>query len=306
MGSYSPTHARTPLSPRSAIAGLLDRVRRDHVPTAQAQSSANLWRSSILVAPPSTCTAPTTPTNLVQRSSACASPPWPEAFDGVAAFPCTGSSSRAQTARTRFASRPWILLTRPRPLLRVQSTYATSSRSTCRSAPMALALHARRAHTHPQRTMRLRTRAHGALTPATMSRLFLTGPPQMVPTADEPAPPPPTSPWVILGSIPRVAEDEAVPDICRAPAGVAPDSALPRPRRRHRRRAPLRTTTRRSPSSKPRRGRYYAVADLLPLIGSDTAHLRCFFSDLGEWVDRQARLRIPARQGVAVDGWSLA
>ncbi|WVZ60282.1 hypothetical protein U9M48_010328 [Paspalum notatum var. saurae] len=180
-------------------------------------------------------------------------------------------------------------------------------------------------HLRDQLALRMPLRAHGAgparptraHTPPAHNALAHTrpwrthtrdnrGPPQMAPTADEPAPPPPTSPWVILGSIPRVAEDEAVPDICRAPAGVAPDSALPRPRRRHRRRAPLRTTTRRSPSSKPRRGRYYAVADLLPLIGSDTAHLRCFFSDLGEWVDRQARLRIPARQGVAVDGWSLA
>ncbi|KAF8758076.1 hypothetical protein HU200_010739 [Digitaria exilis] len=42
-------------------------------------------------------------------------------------------------------------------------------------------------------------------------------------------------------------------------------------------------------------GRGFMVAELLPLIGSDTAQLLCYSSDVGEWVDKHVRYPLPAR-----------
>ncbi|KAG2584764.1 hypothetical protein PVAP13_6KG341100 [Panicum virgatum] len=39
----------------------------------------------------------------------------------------------------------------------------------------------------------------------------------------------------------------------------------------------------------------FMVAELLPLIGSDTANLRCYSSDVGEWVDKCVRYPLPPR-----------
>jgi hypothetical protein len=39
----------------------------------------------------------------------------------------------------------------------------------------------------------------------------------------------------------------------------------------------------------------YVVAVLLPLVGSDTAHLRCYSSDVGEWVDKNVHYPLPPR-----------
>ncbi|CAL5013272.1 unnamed protein product [Urochloa decumbens] len=39
----------------------------------------------------------------------------------------------------------------------------------------------------------------------------------------------------------------------------------------------------------------YMVAELLPLFGDDTAHLRCYSSDVGEWVDKRVRYPLPPR-----------
>ncbi|WVZ92322.1 hypothetical protein U9M48_038397 [Paspalum notatum var. saurae] len=188
----------------------------------------------------------------------------------------------------------------------------------------------------------------------------------MAPTADEPAPPP-TSPWVILGSIPRVAEDEsatgaadlslalaAPPRVsrltvspCVFPARPTPrnfpfvlaadasgllllSAILPAPltpvhidRPGHREFCWRDTDPRylvldaatgaalRLPDPDPQEpiqhqalvgvvpcpggGGRYAVAELLPLIGSDRADLRCYLSDVGEWVTKDVRYPLPPR-----------
>jgi hypothetical protein len=44
-----------------------------------------------------------------------------------------------------------------------------------------------------------------------------------------------------------------------------------------------------------RPGGGYMVAELLPLIGTDEADLRCYSSDLGEWVNKEVHYPLPAR-----------
>jgi hypothetical protein len=39
----------------------------------------------------------------------------------------------------------------------------------------------------------------------------------------------------------------------------------------------------------------FMVAELLPIIGSDRANLRCYSSDVGEWVDKRVRYPLPPR-----------
>ncbi|CAL5005493.1 unnamed protein product [Urochloa decumbens] len=45
----------------------------------------------------------------------------------------------------------------------------------------------------------------------------------------------------------------------------------------------------------PGGGGRYMVAELVPIFGSDEATLRCYSSDLGEWVDKRVRYPLPAR-----------
>ncbi|CAL5005492.1 unnamed protein product [Urochloa decumbens] len=45
----------------------------------------------------------------------------------------------------------------------------------------------------------------------------------------------------------------------------------------------------------PGGGGRYLVAELVPFFGSDKADLRCFVSDIGEWVDKRVRYPLPAR-----------
>ncbi|CAL5005498.1 unnamed protein product [Urochloa decumbens] len=45
----------------------------------------------------------------------------------------------------------------------------------------------------------------------------------------------------------------------------------------------------------PGGGGGFMVAELLPLIGSDKAHLRCYSSDVGKWVDKRVRYPLPPR-----------
>ncbi|CAO2207151.1 unnamed protein product [Urochloa humidicola] len=46
--------------------------------------------------------------------------------------------------------------------------------------------------------------------------------------------------------------------------------------------------------SPPGSGGRYMVAELVPFFGGETANLRCFASDLGEWVDKRVRYPLPA------------
>ncbi|CAL5001415.1 unnamed protein product [Urochloa decumbens] len=193
--------------------------------------------------------------------------------------------------------------------------------------------------------------------------------PPMTPTADGPASPPPgtTSPWVILGSIPRVAQGAgaATKDMSLALAApprmssltvserVFPDRPTPQsfpfvlaadPSGLLLLSAILATPPRRVVIDRPggfravhwkdTDPRYYVldaatgaafrlpapapqesiehqalvgvlpipgegggfmVAELLPLIGSDKAHLRCYSSDVGKWVDKRVRYPLPPR-----------
>ncbi|KAG0524670.1 LOW QUALITY PROTEIN: hypothetical protein BDA96_07G231500, partial [Sorghum bicolor] len=199
---------------------------------------------------------------------------------------------------------------------------------------------------------------------------FPRSPPNIT-TAADPATPPPTSPWVILGSIPRVAEIEGAADVSlalTAPPRVSRLSISPRvfPDRPTPQSfpfvlatdpsgllllsaildAPLTRVdvdrpdaTRRSmywrdddpryfvldaatgsalrlpdPASQepvehqallgllacPGGAGRYVVSELLPLIGSDTvkpytATLRCYYFDVGEWVQKSVRYPLPPR-----------
>ncbi|TKW11005.1 hypothetical protein SEVIR_6G205700v4 [Setaria viridis] len=219
----------------------------------------------------------------------------------------------------------------------------------------------------PTKTHFLPTRRHSSAAAAT------TEPPQMAPTADGPTPPG-TSPWVILGSIPRVAppggvgaDDEAGADVSLALAApprvsrlavsehVFPDRPTPQsfpfvlaadrsgllllsailstpPRRvvidrpghqsvhwedtdpRYYVLDAATGAASRLPDPAPQEtiehqalvglvacpgaaggGGGFMVAELLPLIGSDKAHLRCYSSDVGEWVDKRVRYPLPPR-----------
>ncbi|CAD6246143.1 unnamed protein product [Miscanthus lutarioriparius] len=138
--------------------------------------------------------------------------------------------------------------------------------------------------------------------------------------ATPPPPPPTTSPWVILGSIPRVAEIEGGADLSISPR-VFPDRPTPRNfpfsfywRDSDPRYFVLDAATGsalRLPAPSPHEpvehqallgllacpggGGRYVVAELLPLIGSDTATLRCYYSDVGEWVEKRVRYPLPPR-----------
>ncbi|XP_021321425.1 uncharacterized protein LOC8055216 [Sorghum bicolor] len=210
-----------------------------------------------------------------------------------------------------------------------------------------------------------------ALAPAPTKTLLFPARRQSITTAADPATPPPTSPWVILGSIPRVAEIEGAADVSlalTAPPRVSRLSISPRvfPDRPTPQSfpfvlatdpsgllllsaildAPLTRVdvdrpdaTRRSmywrdddpryfvldaatgsalrlpdPASQepvehqallgllacPGGAGRYVVSELLPLIGSDTvkpytATLRCYYFDVGEWVQKSVRYPLPPR-----------
>ncbi|KAG0524668.1 hypothetical protein BDA96_07G231400 [Sorghum bicolor] len=186
----------------------------------------------------------------------------------------------------------------------------------------------------------------------------------MAPATPDPTPPPPTSPWVILGSIPRVVELEGGADVSlalAAPPRVSRLAVSPRvfPARPTPRNfpfvlaadpsgllllsaildAPLTRVHVDRPGEQSVRLSYsdpryfvldaatgsalrlpdpdpklpiqhqalvgvlacpsgagrYVVAELLPFMGTDKGDLRCFDSDVGEWVNKRVRYPLPAR-----------